>query len=177
MDLIETPAALGRSVSSLDLEVFRSTPSPFLSDQEDSFTMEERDQCDQEGILLRQQGRRVNRQMSEFLVEHINTSRIKVVEPELAGIKVMKDDYQDTIELYLDRFSHIMTVNTRESWRREVTAIGPAVISHADRIRTRAAQVTAVANSNANSVRTLEIQEETLKLQELSINNAKQTSE
>ena len=115
--------------------------------------------------------------MSEFPVEHSNTSKIQVLEPELDGITIMKDDYQDAIELYLDRLSHIMTVNTRESWRREVTANGLAVISHADRIRTRAAQVTAVANSNANSVRTLEIQEETLKLQELSINNAKQTSE
>ena len=97
--------------------------------------------------------------MSEFLVEHINTSRIKVVEPELAGIKVMKDDYQDTIELYLDRFSHIMTVNTRESWRREVTAIGLAVISHADRIRTKAAKVTA----EAKKFRTLRIKEENFK--------------
>ena len=139
--------------------------------------MEARDQCDHEGILLRQQGRRVNRQMSEFPVEHINTSRIRVMEPELTGIKIMKDDYQDKIELYLDKFSHIMTVHTIESWRREVTAIGLAVIDHADRIRTRAAQVTAVSSFNDNSARTLEIQEETLKLQELSLNNAKQTSE
>ena len=115
--------------------------------------------------------------MSEFPVDRINTSRIQVMEPELTGIKVMKDDYQDAIELYLDKFSHLMTGRTIESWRREVTAIGLAVISHADRIRTRAAQVTAVATSNTSSVRTLEIQEQTLKLQELSLNDARQTSE
>ena len=48
---------------------------------------------------------------------------------------------------------------------------------HADKIRTRAAQISAVASCNANSDRTLEIQEATLKLQELSINNAKVVSD
>jgi hypothetical protein len=64
-----------------------------------------------------------------------------------------------------------------DTWNREISVVGQEVKVHADKIRTRAAQISAVASCNANSDRTLEIQEATLKLQELSINNAKVVSD
>ena len=147
-----------------------------LASQEDSYTME-RDQCEQQAYILKQQGRKLTRHMREFVEDDINTSRIKVMEADLARIRDMKDDYQDAIEVFLDMFSDTMGSRAVDTWNREVSVVGKEVKVHADKIRTRAAQISAVAGCSANSDRTLEIQEATLKLQELSINNAKAVSD
>ena len=138
--------------------------------------MEER--CQQEAYKIKRQKRKLTRQRSEFVENDINTSRITIMEADLARIRDMKDDYQDAVEEFLDTFSTTIGVGSIiETWTQEISAVSEDVKRHADRIRTRAAKVSAATGSTIIGQKTLEIQEASLKLHELSFSNSRQTSE
>ena len=55
-------------------------------------------------------------------------------------ISDMKDDYQDVIEEFIDKYEN--TIQNRSAlnlWQEEVIAVGEEVKAHADRVRSRAA--------------------------------------
>ena len=121
--------------------------------------------------------RRLVRRMEEFTVGDINTSRITVMERDLDRIAEMKDDYQDGVLDFIEKFGDIIEdVTVLDRWERDVHLIAQEVKTHADTIRTRAAQVTTTSRTSDNEARSLQIQEAALKLQELSLREQQQTN-
>ena len=162
------------SVSSLESypEVFRSKipPSVQVEQQEEdqSWQIGEdqsiMDMFQDEAKELMKVRRRLVRRMDEFVEDDINTSRISVMERDLDRISDMKDNYQDGVEDFIDRYRDIIDEpSVLVRWTQDVSAIGQEVKAHADKIRTKAAVV-----MSTNS-RSLEIQEAALKIQELSL--------
>ena len=169
------------SVSSLDsdLSVFKpdNTVAATLVEEQSEDSMSDMDDYQDEARKLLNIRRRIVRRMDEFTVEHLNTSRLTVMERDLDRISDMKDDYQDGIEDFIDKFRDLFDGESLGKWTGEVTNIANEVIAHADKLRTRAAQISAAAPSSANSDRSLQIQEATLRLQELSLSNQKEASD
>ena len=115
--------------------------------------------------------------MREFGENDLTTSRIIVMEADLARIRDLKDNYQDAIEVFLDNFADFIGSEAVNTWNKELSDVGEVVKAHADKIRTRAAQITASTGSTVISNRSLEIQEATLQVQQLSLNSAQALSQ
>ena len=172
LDLTATWTAFQRSDTFLNTEVFRPDTSSSESSKEDNTNiMDRQSQCEQQAYLLKQKERRVTRSINEFGEDDLATSRINVMEADLSRIRDMKDEYQDAIELFLDRFEDLIGSEVISNWQKEISDIGEVVKSHADKIRTRAAQITAAATS---STRSLDVQEIASQVQEMSLNNTRQ---
>ena len=128
------------SVSSLDSgsEVFPSETQEVeqLQDNMDNNTFKE------EAKQLLRVRRRLVRMMNEFTEADINTSRITVMERDLDRIREMKDDYQDGVDDFIDKYrGNTDDDSVLERWSEDITLIGDKVKIHADKIRYRAAVV------------------------------------
>ena len=175
LDYSETTLNVGRISST---EVFREDRVSSESSQEDTSVNMDRRQCEEQAYILKQKGRKVAREMAEFVEDDLSTSRITVMEAELARIRDLKSDYQDSIEAFLDLFGELIGSKAVETWNKELLEVGKTVKAHANKIRTRAAQITtAVTTNDANSARALQIQETSLQLQQLSLDTAKETNQ
>ena len=102
--------------------------------------------------------------MREFGENDLTTSRIIVMEADLARIRDLKDNYQDAIEVFLDNFADFIGSEAVNTWNKELSDVGEVVKAHADKIPTRAAQITTGSGSTVISNKSLEIQEATLKV-------------
>ena len=152
---------------SLDQEVFEPVSD---QGQEDLSNMDDMNRCEEEADQLKTKRKRLNRKMFEFKEDDINTSRITVMERDLDRISDMKDDYQDDVEDFIEKWRDLIGgVSGFNQWARDVIAVGEEVKAHADRIRTRALQITSSKSASATEARSLEIQEASLKLKELSL--------
>ena len=89
-------------------EVFREDQVSPESSQGDTSVIMDRRQCQEQAYILKQKGRRVARQMTEFVEDDLSTSRITVMEADLARIRDLKDEYQDSIEGFLDMFAELI---------------------------------------------------------------------
>ena len=163
------------SIPSLDTAVF--WPGHSLSStvqQSNSQTMSQQEQQDS----LKSKARLISRLMKHFKEEDLTTSRLGRMEVDLARIRDKVEEYQEAIEIFLDDYSDAIGSSIVDEWNLEIDNAADAAKRHADKIRTRAAQITAAAtgSNDANATRALEIHETTLQLQQLSINDAKETA-
>ena len=132
--------------------------------------MDDMNRCEEQADQLKTKRKRLNRKMFEFKEDDINTSRITVMERDLDRISDMKDDYQDDVEDFIEKWRDLIGgVSGFNQWARDVIAVGEEVKAHADRIRTRALLITSSKSASATEARSLEIQEASLKLKELSL--------
>ena len=78
------------------------------------------------------------REMEDLTVDDLTTARVLVLERDLDRIRVLRNEYQDGIEDFLEEFQHLVEdENVLLRWRGEVPAIGREVKEHANRLRTK----------------------------------------
>ena len=143
------------SVSSIDSSVFES---PVMDDQE---------QNAKELVHIR---KLIVREVEEFTEEDVCASRIPVLERDLSEIKKLKNEYQDKIEEYIEKYANNTTEQAElNKWKKEVTEIATYVKNHAKRIRDKKEELFPTTMPTEMELRSMAIQEQTLKLKQLSI--------
>ena len=113
---------------------------------------------------LKDARRALIREMSEFEPDDVCASRLQVIESELAAIKKSKNDYQDSVEDFVEEYTgRLDDPSILESWKKDVVDIGKKVKSHAKSIRDKREEL---FPDNATAQKSLKIQEALLLLQQ-----------
>ena len=104
------------------------------------------------------------REMSEFEPDDVCASRLPVIESELAAIKKSKNDYQDSVEDFVEEYTgRLDEPSILDSWKKDVVDIGKKVKSHAKSIRDKREEL---FPENSTAQKSLKIQEALLLLQQ-----------
>ena len=92
----------------------------------------------QETRALVHQRRLLMRELDDFTEDDVCASRLPVLETDLAEIKKLRNQYQDNVEDYMEKYSNMIDDQEGlEKWRRDVIQVGRDVKNHARRIRDR----------------------------------------
>ena len=196
---VSRPGAVARRISSTDPGILQNRKIPIVSTSVSSL-----DSFQSEVFLPRQRGpnpkqlllqdttmetfqqeakallnirRSLVREMDEFLEEDVCASRIPVLERDLGEIKRMKNAYQDGVQDFLDQYTDLVDdPSVLDRWKTDVIEIGNDVKNHAKKIRDRREVLFPSVQLSVNEQRSLEIQEATLKLQELTLDEKKRSN-
>ena len=122
-----------------------------------------------DSLALRNLRRTLVREMEDLTVDDLTTARVLVLERDLDRIRLLRNEYQDGIEDFLEEFQHLVEdENVLLRWRGEVPAIGREVKEHANRLRTKMEYLNPTSRFSEMEKKSLEIQERVLKVQEQS---------
>ena len=95
--------------------------------------------------------RELEKEMQRISEDFISSHYMEV-ESFIAMIRELKDDYQDSIELFVDKYMAVLEdSHVLDEWTKEVTEIADKVRIHADRIRTKAVLLSASVRPPAKS--------------------------
>ena len=119
---------------------YRAVPSPLLlsASQPELHTM-----MHGETEKLLQLRRELEKEMDRISEGFISSNWLEV-ESYLDHIRKLKNNYQDDIEDFVEQYIEVLEIpNVLDEWTKEVMDIANIVKRHADKIRTRALQVSA----------------------------------
>ena len=163
------------SVSSLESEVFIDSKDKISSVPNKSISMD-MDRFQTEAKRLVKLRKKLIREMDDFTEDDVSTSRITVLERDLDRIKDLRDEYQEGVDDFIDEFSEALSGdanNPLDRWKADIRVIGKEVKAHADRIRSRKEELQPTSQLSEMEKKSLELQEATLKLQQLSYQEKK----
>ena len=104
------PVIVTRRISSTDPNFLTLVPPPVLGtsvSESSVFCSSRMDSQDQVARALVQARRLLEREVEEFTEDDVCASRIPVLERDLSEIKRLKNEYQDRIEDYLEKYADI----------------------------------------------------------------------
>ena len=124
--------------------------------------------------MLRDARRKLLREMDEFSVDDVCTSRLPDLASDLAEIKRQKNEYQDAVDDFVEEYSGRLDDETViDDWKREVKDIGRRVKQHAKEIRDRREQLFPTLTGEKKSQ---EIQKDILAVQQLTLQEKQKKS-
>ena len=161
---VASSASSDSSFSVASSTAFQSPSSLDLSNRFDNMTAENTIQ--KEAAHLNRLRRNLNREMREFTEEDVTVDTLDSVEPEIQRIKDKKNEYQNCVEDFVDRWETTVVGDPHfgDKWRDEIIDIGNVVKQYSQSLRAKKGRFVP-----GSSDRSLAIQEASLKLQELSL--------